>query len=122
MKFKLDENISRHLRARLLQSGLDVESVESEGLLSQPDDVVAAAAKAEGRILLTLDIGLADVRKYPPGTHPGIVLFRLPTDREGAQSVSDFVEHLLKTADWKSYSGCLVVVEQDSIRIRRDKP
>jgi predicted nuclease of predicted toxin-antitoxin system len=76
MKLKLDENLSRHLKSFLVSAGHNVQTCEDEGLLSQPDTLVAAAAKQENRILLTLDLGFSDTRKYPPGTHPGIILFR----------------------------------------------
>jgi len=32
--------------------------------------------KREGRFLITLDLGFSDVRRYAPGTHPGILLLR----------------------------------------------
>ncbi len=74
MKLKLDENLSRHLKPALVSLQHDVVTVIDEDLLSQPDPIVAAAAKSEGRILLTLDLEFADLRKYPPGSHPGIIL------------------------------------------------
>jgi predicted nuclease of predicted toxin-antitoxin system len=36
----------------------------------------AARAALEQRMLLTLDVEFADLRKYPPGSHSRIVLFR----------------------------------------------
>ena len=71
MRLKLDENLSRHLKPILAGLGHDVLTAADENLLSRPDTVIAAAAFKEERILLTLDIEFADLRKYPPGTHPG---------------------------------------------------
>lgn len=76
MKLKLDENLSRHLKPALFALGHDTLTAADENLLSRRDIEVAAGAASEGRILLTLDIEFADLRKYPPGSHPGIVLFR----------------------------------------------
>ena len=76
MKLKLDENLSRRLKHGLSLLGHDVTTTADEGLLSQSDLIVAAEAEREGRILLTLDVEFADLRKHPPGTHPGIILFR----------------------------------------------
>jgi predicted nuclease of predicted toxin-antitoxin system len=56
MKLKLDENLSRHLKRILSALQHDVSTAEEEGLLSKPDSVVAAVAKSEGRVLLTLDV------------------------------------------------------------------
>ena len=117
MKLKLDENLSRHLKPRLVDLGYDVATTADEQLLSQPDTVVAAAARAEGRMLLTLDIEFADLRKYRPGTHPGIILFR--PSSVGPLTVNRLVEDFVRTTDLRALSGCVVVVESTRVRIRR---
>jgi len=57
----------------LQQEGHDVETTADEKLTGRSDVEAAAAAKAEGRIL-TLDLEFADLRKYPPGSHPSFCL------------------------------------------------
>ena len=94
MKLKLDENLSRHLKPALTVLGHDTSTAADEGLLSRPDVEVAAGAAKEGRILLTLDVEFADLRKYPPGSHPGIILFR-PMSL-GPLSVNRFVESFVR--------------------------
>ena len=79
MKLKLDENLSRHLKPLLTRVGHDVLTAADENLLSCSDTEIAAAALREERMLLTLDVEFADLRKYPPGSHPGIILFRPPS-------------------------------------------
>ena len=76
MKLKLDENISRHLKSILNQKGHEARTAEDEGLLGKIDVEVGAIAKTEGRMLFTLDLEFANLRKFPPGSHPGVVLFR----------------------------------------------
>ena len=117
MKLKLDENLSRHLKTRLNDLGHDVSTTADENLLSQPDTVVAAAAYAEGRILLTLDIEFADLRKYQPGTHPGIVLVR-PSSFVPL-TVNRYVENFVRDTDLEKLQGCVVVVDSTKVRIRR---
>lgn len=117
MKLKLDENLSRQLKPVLAALGHDVLSADDEGLLSQPDDVIFNAARDEGRMLLTLDLDFADIRKYPPGTHPGIVLFRPRT--KGVLAVGQFVEEFVRGQDLALVSGCLIVVDPDRIRVRK---
>ncbi len=97
MKLKLDENISRHLKNRLEQQGYDVMTVADEGLLSQPDTMIAKAVKEEERFLLTLDVEFADLRKYSPGSHPGIILFR--PQSFGPSVVNQFIESFMKEVD-----------------------
>lgn len=117
MKLKLDENLSRHLKPVLSDMGHDVLTAADEGLLSRPDSEVAAGANREGRILLSLDIEFADLRKYPPGSHPGIILFR-PASL-GPLSVNRFVEGFVRSTDLSRLSGCVAVVERRGIRVRQ---
>jgi predicted nuclease of predicted toxin-antitoxin system len=117
MKLKLDENLSRHLKPVLIGRGHDVRTAADEDLLSRPDIEVAACAAAEGRILLTLDIEFADLRKYPPGSHPGIVLFR-PASL-GPLPVNRFVENFVCSTDLARLSGCVAVVEPQGVRVRQ---
>ncbi|MGE5294315.1 MAG: DUF5615 family PIN-like protein [Solirubrobacterales bacterium] len=117
MKLKLDENLSRHLKPALTDLGHDVLTAADEGLLSRPDVEVAACAARENRILLTLDVEFADLRKHPPGSHPGIVLFR-PVSL-GPLSVNRFVERFVRATDLSGLSGCIAVVDPQGIRVRR---
>lgn len=116
MKLKLDENLSRHLKHGLSAHGHDVATAADEDLLSQPDTVVAAAARNESRLLFTLDVEFGDLRKYPPGSHPGIVLFRPRTF--GPLAVNQFVENFVRTTVLEPLAGCVVIVEPSRIRVR----
>jgi predicted nuclease of predicted toxin-antitoxin system len=117
MKLKLDENLSRHLAEPLTTFGHDVATAAAEGLLSLPDTEVAAAAKRENRMLLTLDLEFGDLRKYPPGSHPGVVLFRPRSF--GPLAVNRFVEGFVRTTDLGTLTGCVVVVEPSRVRVRQ---
>jgi len=116
MMLKLDENLSRHLKQSLSVYQHDVTTAADEGLLSQPDTVIAAAAHEEGRMLLTLDVEFGDLRKYPPGSHPGIILFRPRTF--GPLAVNQFVEKFVRATELEPLSGCVVVVEPSRVRVR----
>ena len=116
MKLKLDENLSRYLKPALEQLGNDVTTAAEENLLSRPDIEIASAACRENRILLTLDIEFADLRKYPPGSHPGIILFR-PISL-GPLSVNAFISNFSKEMDFSKFCGCVVVVDPARVRVR----
>ncbi len=117
MKLKLDENLSRHLKPILEEQNFDVPTVSDEGLLSQDDTTIGRAAKTEGRMLFKLDIEFGDLRKYPPGTHPGIILFRPRSF--GPLAVNRFVQEFAKDADLEQFVGCVVVVDPSRVRVRR---
>ncbi|MDQ3931836.1 MAG: hypothetical protein M3252_03230 [Actinomycetota bacterium] len=48
--------------------------------------MVLDAATRDDRLLLTLDRGLGDIRKHPPGTHAGVLVLRL--DHQSPRSSS----------------------------------
>ncbi len=117
MKLKLDENLSRHLKPELVKLGFDTDTVHDEGLRGRSDADVGSAAAAADRVVLTLDVEFADIRKHPPGSHPGIVLFR-PRSL-GETAVGEFVLAFARSAAALELRGCVVVVEPDKVRIRR---
>jgi hypothetical protein len=80
LKVKLDENIPGAIAELMRAREFDVDTVLEESLGGRSDPDVLAAATAEGRMLMTLDRGFGDVRSYPPGSHPGIVVLRPDPD------------------------------------------
>ncbi|OPX98172.1 MAG: hypothetical protein A4E58_00989 [Syntrophorhabdus sp. PtaB.Bin006] len=116
MKLKLDENLSRHLKPILSGLGHDVLTAADENLLSRPDTEVASACLKEGRMLLTLDVEFADLRKYPPGAHPGIILFRAPSF--GPLTVNRFIADFVRSVNLKELTACVAVVDPDRVRVR----
>jgi predicted nuclease of predicted toxin-antitoxin system len=116
MKLKLDENISRHLKPILENLSHDVLTVSDQGLLSQDDITIGMAAKTEGRMLLTLDLEFGDLRKHPPGEHPGIILFRPRSF--GPLFVNRFVEDFVRETDLETLRGCVVLVDTSKVRVR----
>ena len=77
MRFKTDENLPQEVVEQMKASGHDALSVADQGLGGAPDPSVAQACTAEDRVLVTLDTDFSDIRAYPPGSHPGIIVFRL---------------------------------------------
>ena len=116
MKFKLDENLPVSSAAILTSAGHDVDTVAQEGLIGALDRHVAAAATAAGRILVSLDRGLGDIRAYPPGSHAGIVVLRL-TDQSAA-SATKAVSDLATLTDPGSLAGAVAVLQRGLLRIR----
>ena len=85
MKFKLDENLPAELAADLRLLGHAADTVADEGLAGACDADVAAAAREESRILLTLDKEFSRAE----GSMAGIVLFR--PDAHGRKQVLAFI-------------------------------
>lgn len=117
MRVKLDENIPVSAVAVAQELGHDADTVGGEGLVGSTDPEVLAAATGDGRLLVTLDRGLGDVRAYPPGSHGGIIVLRVQSQDAG--SVTAAVRSFLSTDELGDITGCIVVVRGHLVRVRR---
>lgn len=116
MRFKLDENIPTQVFELLRELGHECATIIDEGLSGARDAEVASAALREDRMLITLDRGFGDVRTYPPGGHPGIVVIR--TLDQSARDVAGLTASFVQGYDLESLRGCLVIVEESRVRVR----
>jgi predicted nuclease of predicted toxin-antitoxin system len=78
---------------------------------------VVAVATAEGRVLVTLDRGLGDIRAYPPGSHTGIIVLRLSD--QSAPAVTEAISELADGAELEALAGAVSVLQHGLLRIRR---
>jgi predicted nuclease of predicted toxin-antitoxin system len=116
VRVKIDENLSWEVAEDLRAAGHDADTVHDEGLVGGVDPTVLARAKADHRVLVTLDKGIADVRAYPPDQYAGIVLLRPPST--GRLALRAFARSHLPGVLIGDLTGRLVVVTEGSIRIR----
>ena len=116
MRFKIDENLPRELIADLQAQNHDAVSVPDQGLRGAPDSIVLARVRGEGRVLLTMDKGIGNVRAYPPEDYPGIVLFRPATS--GRAAIVSLVRRYLPVLQETDLPGHLVVITDRGIRVR----
>jgi predicted nuclease of predicted toxin-antitoxin system len=117
MKIKLDENIPLRLTTVLSREGHDVDTVIAEGLSGRPDDAVWEKAQSAGRFFITQDLDFSDIRKFLPGTHPGLLLIRL---REpGANALVEKVSAAIAGTVIEQWSRCFVVLTDRKIRVKR---
>ncbi len=112
---KLDEDLPNDLVEILAALKMDVTSVRLQGWTGRPDEQLFRDIQGEGRWLLTADKGFSDIRRYRPGTHCGIVLFR--PDRESRRAYLSLATKLMETVDLAIHPGSLIVVTTRGIRI-----
>ena len=117
MRVKVDENLPASLVSLLRERGFEADTVIEEGLAGSTDEDLLAAAREEDRMIVTLDRGFGDIRRYPPGSHPGIVVLHLAD--ESALAIRAAVMQLLDNHDLENLSGTITVVQHGSLRIRR---
>lgn len=117
MRLKLDENMPADARAMVEDLGHDVDTAVNEGMAGAADDDVIASARSEGRFLVTLDRGMGDIRRHPPGSHAGLVVLRVGDQRSPA--VLEALRTFLLNHDLPDFVGCTVVVHGHLVRVRR---
>lgn len=117
MKLKLDENLPSALAADLSGLGHDVDTVMDEHLAGCSDAEVWAGTEVAGPFLITQDLDFSDARKYPPGTHNGLLVVRI-SEPSRARLVAR-VMAVFSRENVTSWAGCLVIATDQKVRVRR---
>jgi predicted nuclease of predicted toxin-antitoxin system len=78
MRLLLDENVPGDVAAALRGQGHDVAAVAQTHPASLADGAVLALARAEGRVLVTLDRDFGELVFARGAAHAGVVYLRLP--------------------------------------------
>lgn len=116
MRFKLDENLPIEAANLLQQTGHNAETVHAEQLAGVNDQHLSEVCQQEQRILITLDLGFADIRNYPPEEYPGFVVLR--SKRQDKPTILTIIQNLVGTFEKEDVAGKLWIVEEKRIRIR----
>lgn len=116
-RLAVDESMPGALADALTSAGMDAVDVRDVGLGGHDDDDVLAFAVAEGRAVITSDVGFGSILRYPLGSHAGIVLVRLP-ETEWPHIVARVVAQV-GALDAADLSGNVVVIDEVRVRVRR---
>lgn len=120
MRFKTHENLPGDIVSALRADGHDVSSVRNQGMSGHPDEAVAQVCTAEGRVVFSLDLDFADVRRFPPHQHAGVIVLRPSRqDPVPVMRLFELVRGRLRSADIR---GQLWIVGESGLRIRRNPP
>lgn len=114
---KLDENLSPVHIDLLRQAGYDADRVNEQGLSGATDERVWERVCADNRLFVTLDLDFSDMRRYQPGTHPGILLVRARS--RSASAVTEVLKRVTAERSLEDLKGCLAVANRSFTRIRR---
>ena len=105
MRFKVDENLPIEVAGILRAAGYDAATVNEEGVGGTQDPDLATLIQRESRALITLDLGFADIRAYPPQNYHGLVVLRLA--RQDKQHVLHTCERLVTALSREPLAGRL---------------
>jgi predicted nuclease of predicted toxin-antitoxin system len=117
MKFKIDENLPVEAAETLRRAGHDAATIVEQRMAGAPDQQLFTVIVAEARILVTLDLGFANIRAYPPASGPGVVVLRLGS--QGKTAVMTAIERLLDALAVEPPTGRLWIIDEDGrLRVR----
>ena len=117
LSVKVDEILGQSHVERLRDAGYDPDRVHDQGLSGASDETVWQRVCEERRFFITLDLDFSDVRRFPPGTHPGILLLRPRTASHN--TVMEVLDRVLRERSLDLLRGCLTVASESYTRIRR---
>ena len=117
MKIKLDENLPSDLAAWLDSLGHQTDTVADENLLGSEDEVLWAAVQSDQRFFITKDLGFSNTRKYPVGSHFGILVLRLGDLK--VMEIVNRVRDIFQSEAVEQWIGCCVVATESKVRVIR---
>jgi predicted nuclease of predicted toxin-antitoxin system len=119
LKIKVDEDLPKAVAESIRRVIPDTLTVVDEGLSGILDPGLWDTAQGEGRFLITGDKAFANIRKYPPGTHHGVLLLR--PNENGILQMLKLIDDVLKLSNLKDFSVCIAVASPGRLKVRRPK-
>jgi predicted nuclease of predicted toxin-antitoxin system len=105
--FLVDESLPRAVTRALVVAGHDVVDVRDVGL--------RARARATSSIVVSGDLDFSNALRFPPGTHPGIVVAHLPDAIPPADMAARIVAAI--AAVGADLAGAITIVEATRVRV-----
>lgn len=113
--FKIDEDLPAEIAGLVRGVGHDAATMADQRMLGWPDDRLWVEVAAEGRSLITADVGFADARRVAASPHVGIVLLRLA--EESRRGYIRLFTDFLSGFSLERVPGCVVTVTDNAIRV-----
>jgi predicted nuclease of predicted toxin-antitoxin system len=117
VKFLANMGLSTRTTAWLRQQGHDAVHLHDEGMQRAADEVILIKARAEGRVVLTMDLDFGYLLAISGAQLPSVVLFRL--DDESAEVVNQRLAEVLEQCTTDLEVGAIISVSETAIRVRR---
>jgi predicted nuclease of predicted toxin-antitoxin system len=117
LKIKVDEDLPKRVAEAIRGVVPNTLTVVDEGLSGILDPALWETVQREQRYLITGDKAFANIKKYPPGSHAGILLLRPHED--GIPQLMDLIQEVLKLGILESLGGCIAIATPGRLRVRR---
>lgn len=117
MKFIADMPVSPQTVSLLKTLDHDAVHAFDLGLAEAEDEEIAAFAKQEGRVVLTMDLDFGTLLARSGDVEPGVIILRL--NHATPAKVNRLLANLLSTVPSSEIEGSIVIVEEHKVRIRQ---
>jgi predicted nuclease of predicted toxin-antitoxin system len=114
----VDEALPRSLVVNLRAAGHRADGIRELGLRGRSDEEVFRQARQLDAVLITSDLDFTNLARFPPASHKGIVLVRLPSQLSTSRLVAE-IERGLREVPLGRLDHTIVIVEPTRTRIRR---
>jgi hypothetical protein len=101
LRIKVDEDLPPALAQRLRENGYASSTVVEQSMGGWKDASLWEAVQAEGKFLITADKGFANIHRYPPRTHAGLLLLR--PDEDGIRPLLTLLDEVSTRAKVNRY-------------------
>ena len=117
IRFLIDQGLPRSVVALLRETGIDALHVGDIGMACATDTEIIAAAKVEGRIVVTLDADFHTLLALSGASKPSVIRIRI----EGLKGteIAHLILHVMHETRDQLGLGAAVVVAENKIRIKR---
>jgi len=116
VKFKIDENLSVACADVFRAAGYDAMRVGEQMMSGTPDVDLAGICAEEGRVLVTADLDLSDLRQFPIAGRPGYIVVRLPDQARDRQVA--IMRRILQLLVTHTLRDRLRIVDDKKVRVR----
>ena len=117
MKLLLDQGLPLSAAALLRDQGIDTLHVGEVGMSEAEDSDIIQKARAEARIVATLDADFHTLLALDAAIAPSVIRIRI--ERLRAQALTDLLLMIMAECEEELAQGSAVTVEPSRIRIRR---
>jgi predicted nuclease of predicted toxin-antitoxin system len=114
-RFLVDESLPRAVTRALHAAGHEVVDARDVGLRGHPDAEIAVRAASETRIVVSADLDFGNALAFPPGTHPGVLVTRLPATWAPEQVAARVLTAVAEVGP--ALEGAITIIEPLRVRI-----